>query len=70
MPLTPALQRRGRQISTEFEAKETLSQKSNTINKKKKKKKQINDCKIILKCYSFCLTQPFNLKTMKSVHFK
>jgi hypothetical protein len=39
MPLTPALQRRGRQISTEFEAKETLSQKSNTINKKKKKKK-------------------------------
>ena len=40
MPLTPALQRRGRQISTEFEAKETLSQKSNTINKKKKKKKK------------------------------
>ena len=40
MPLTPALQRRGRQISTEFEAKETLSQKSNTINKKKNKKKK------------------------------
>ena len=42
MPLTPALQRRGRHISTDFEAKETLSQKNNTKKKKKKKKKKTN----------------------------